>query len=365
MKHLLQSKTFLVAVLTVFGLALATGTYAGQIAGFHKRATPKAINSAKLGKATAITAVSEVYLRAEPIDLTMPDGEVITMWGFAQDSSFGAMDGTVTVPGPQLSIGAGGGSLIVHLDNNLPEPISLVIPGNREAGAGNPVRIPGNRVRSFVHETAPGNTTASTYTWNLDSGSYIYHSGSHIAVQVQMGLYGAVTVNEAANTSYPGASAYDNEVIVFLHEIDPTLHNAVATDNYGPGKAMPSTINYTPDYFLINGEPFSEDVGFNPNLAAGTTGETTLIRFFNVGLIHHAPMILNQRMEVIAEDGYPYTHSKDQQSLYLAPMQTKDVYIRPTDSGLYPLFDRRMFLSNGMDSNGGMLRYLEVAPAVP
>jgi hypothetical protein len=59
---------------------------------------------------SVITVVStpgfavEYFLRADVTTKTMPDGNVIPMWGFALDSAFGALDGNVTVPGPLLTV---------------------------------------------------------------------------------------------------------------------------------------------------------------------------------------------------------------------------------------------------------------------
>ena len=41
---------------------------------------------------------AEYFLRAASTQVMMPGGEMVTMWGFARDSSFGARDGVVTVP---------------------------------------------------------------------------------------------------------------------------------------------------------------------------------------------------------------------------------------------------------------------------
>ena len=62
---------------------------------------------------------AEFYLRADVTTKTMPDGQVIRMWGFARDTSFGANDGTVTIPGPLLTVPPGDTTLTIHLKNNL------------------------------------------------------------------------------------------------------------------------------------------------------------------------------------------------------------------------------------------------------
>ena len=76
---------------------------------------------------TGWASATEVFLRADTTTMIMPDGRNVEMWGFALDSAFGAQDGTVMVPGPTLEV-ALGEDLIIHLDNNLDVPVSIVIP---------------------------------------------------------------------------------------------------------------------------------------------------------------------------------------------------------------------------------------------
>ncbi|NLH50623.1 MAG: multicopper oxidase domain-containing protein [Myxococcales bacterium] len=305
---------------------------------------------------------TEIYLRAQAFNKTMPDGRVVQMWGFAQDSSFGALDGTLSSPGPLLTVPVGNPNIVIHLDNNLPEPISIVIPGIPEVGGMAPVRNGDGRMRSFTHETPAGNTTASNYVFTLKPGTYLYQSGTHQQVQVQMGLYGGVIMNSAANVAYQGTQAYDSQVTVFFSEVDPDLHDAVAANNYGPGKAVTSTIDYHPRYFLINGEPFRTTGGFDANLAAGATNSRILVRFFNTGLRTLAPVTQGLYMTVLAEDGNLYPFPKEQYGLLLPAMKTMDAFIQPTAAGSYPIYDRRLSLTNSTTPNGGYLRYLVVNP---
>src|ERR1039457_4915345 len=67
-------------------------------------------------------------LRAAAATMTMADGKVVPVWGFADDSG-GAGTGTVTVPGPRLNVAVGDSTLTINLKNNLTVPVSLVIPG--------------------------------------------------------------------------------------------------------------------------------------------------------------------------------------------------------------------------------------------
>lgn len=321
------------------------------------------------------TFAKDVYLVAKEFTKTMPDGTPpITMWGFAEDlDGFGGPqpEGNATSPGPVITVDPLETTLNIFLRNDLTsEPVSIIIPGQiapmipvwDDGSSGSRTSLT-QRVRSFTHEAAPNGGTA-TYTWNnVRPGTYIYQSGTHPAVQIQMGLYGAAKKNFAAGEAYSGVP-YDTEAIIFYSEIDPVLHAAVANDNYGPGKIVTSTIDYNPQYFLINGEPFSGDPldpGALPILSQNiTVPDQVLIRFLNVGLKAHVPVLQDHYMNLIAEDGNLYTYPKKQYSAFLAPGKTKDALVQMNKAGNYSIYDRRLMLTNSAASPGGMLTYLTV-----
>jgi len=321
-----------------------------------------------LTTAIVITAVStpsfsvEYFLRAERIVKTVPDsnGVAIPMWGFAMDSSFGAEDGTVAVPGPLLTVPVGDSTLTIHLDNNLSVPTSVVI--NGQSATMTPVRNPDGRIRSFTHETEPNNPATVDYTWtNVRPGSYIYESGTHPAVQVQMGLYGAVVKDYAAGNDSLAGYSYQNEpyeigVPLIFSEIDVDLHAAVDSNNYGPGMAMTSTIDYQPEYFLINGQAY---VPGQTALPAGTSGGGTLLRMFNAGLKTRCPLLQGARMMLIAQDGQPYRYAKDQYVASLPAGKTIDAMVAFPSAGTYPIYDRMLGLTNAQTLGGGMLAHLQ------
>jgi FtsP/CotA-like multicopper oxidase with cupredoxin domain len=180
----------------------------------------------------------------------------ITMWGFAQctDDTFDTVDpcDPASVPGPTISVPPGDSTLSIHLKNNLPAQgtrgtaitstsivipgqVPLLTPGTWPTWTDGSVGLRANvnqRVRSFTTETAVGST--STYTWtNLKQGTFLYQSGTHPGVQVQMGLYGAVT--------HGASTAFDTEVTLLFSEIDPELQYSIASGRYGtPPPAPPA-----------------------------------------------------------------------------------------------------------------------------
>ncbi|HEY9147962.1 MAG TPA: multicopper oxidase domain-containing protein [Gammaproteobacteria bacterium] len=150
-------------------------------------------------------------LCAGTTELTMPDATVVTMWGYGLDTGGACVP---SVPGPALQLLPGDNTLTVNLRNELSTAVSMVISGQQAVMT--PVFFTDDqgrqRVRSFTHETAPGAT--ASYSWsNLKPGTYLYSSGTHPAVQVQMGLYGGLTLDAAAGEAYAGVP-YDNEVMV-------------------------------------------------------------------------------------------------------------------------------------------------------
>lgn len=297
-------------------------------------------------------------LRAAQTTKTMPDGAIIPMWGYAlvsRDIGAGIEpgDNLVTVPGPRLMVPAGQG-LTVNLTNDLglvDVPVSIIIPGQIGDSPG-VTRNPDGRVRSFTYETDPGDT--GIYVWsNIEPGTYLYHSGTHPAVQVQMGLYGAVTRNETDPAEAYLGITYDQEVVVIYSEIDPALHAAVAGGTYGT-PAYPSTIDYEPKYFLVNG--VAADAA--APIATVDAGTTVLLRFLNAGLKDHAPEILGSHLSVIAEDGNLYPYAKQHYSILLAAGKTLDALFAPSTAGDYPIFDRRAYRTNVATVQGAMHTYI-------
>lgn len=330
----------------------------------------QALALAALASFAPQTGAVEYWLRAEPLTVSMPPATAVPMWGYASctDASFTTCDAP-TVPGPALTVPVGDPLLTVHLKNALPSSAflnnstSIVIPG--QSATMVPVMFTDSsgrlRVRSFTHETLVGGV--GDYSWtNMKPGTYLYHSGTHPQVQVQMGLYGRVRKDYAAGQVYPGV-AFTNEVTLLYSEIDPALHASVAGGSYDP--TVNSTLNYQPRYFLVNGKPFQSG---DPALANLTAGQTTLLRFLNAGLQTRVPVINGLTMRLVAEDGNPYpwpAHPREQYSVLLPAAKTIDAIVVPQvgaggSAARYAVYDRRMGLSNDGAADGGMLAFLDV-----
>ena len=181
-----------------------------------------------------------------------------------------------------------------------------------------------------------------------------------------MGLYGAVKKNAGGgNTAYIDKDSnnitFDSEAMLFLSEVDPALHADVDGGTYGPGNAVTSTLDYNPKYFLINGTAFT--AASPPVIPAGSVNGTTLLRFYNAGIKTHVLNVPGMYMNVMSEDGNVYPYPKEQYSLILQALKTKDAIITPSAAGTYAVIERRLFLTNNASSPGGMLTFLNVEAA--
>src|SRR3990172_2959289 len=76
----------------------------------------------------------------------------------------------VPAPGPTLAA-PNGESLTINRTNNLPEPVSIVIPGLGLGASPSPVMV-GGRVQSFTGAAAAGGGTAS-YTFTTRPGTHL------------------------------------------------------------------------------------------------------------------------------------------------------------------------------------------------
>jgi FtsP/CotA-like multicopper oxidase with cupredoxin domain len=371
---------------------------------------------------SASAAPVEYWLRADEFsrNLNQPSGLVpVVVWEYRSCGPNFAGPCAALNNGGVLRA-ADGDTVIIHLQNmlrrtggvlitlpgvaaygGLPVPTSIMAPGlpapTFQSGVTAPGVCPvalaapvevagGGRIRSFTSEVANVQSAANavgTYCWtNVKAGTYLFQSGTHPAVQVQMGLKGALVVGAPAGScsgplcAYPGIP-YDREVVAVFSEIDPAVHAKVADSSYGDATAvdpMTSTIFYEPKYFFVDGEAFDGATAVNfrskGSPAAGSANQRILLRLVNAGIEMHAPLLNGERFTLVAEDGNPYTASAalhPQYSTLLAAGKTLDAIMTPGLAGTYVLFDRHRALANSGGGAGGanasgMLVNLVVAP---
>ncbi|WP_421741688.1 multicopper oxidase domain-containing protein [Cellulomonas sp.] len=278
-----------------------------------------------------------------PIDLwattgttTLPaGGQSVTVWGYSLTNTAATRPG-----GPTLVVDVGD-TVDITLHNMLGETSALLVQGQG--------MVPD---RTGV---APGGTALYSFTASRP-GTYLYEAGllPNAQHQVAMGLYGALVVRSGTSGQAYGtaATAYDDEAVLVLSEIDPALNNAASPASFDMRK-------YAPRYFLVNGKAY-------PDTDAVTTavGRTTLLRYVNAGSQYHSMSVLGAHQTVVALDGSPLDIARQYVAETFGPGQTADALVTPTASGTdraLAVHDGNLLLHNSNTAGiGGMLTLLDV-----
>lgn len=327
---------------------------------------------------------AEFHLVARPFTKTLPGGTTVPMWGFALDADGDLAtvgDELPTAPGPVLRVPAGETSLTLHVRNELPQPVSIIVPGL--VGAAEPVWVDraggvdsvtatgarpdgdvSSRARSLTVEVPPaqgGTPSIGQYTFTgLRPGTFLYESGTRPAVQVPMGLHGALIVEAAGGQPYADV-VVEKEALLFYSEIDPDLNRAVVEGRYGTA-SYPSSMRWHARWHLVNGAPHPDaEPLFHGFASPVRPGERVLLRFVSTALDERVPSLLGGALTLVAEDGNRLPWPRRQHGLLLAPGKTVDALFAPVAAGRYPVYDRRLALSNAGGAAGGMLVTLTVA----
>jgi FtsP/CotA-like multicopper oxidase with cupredoxin domain len=272
-----------------------------------------------------------------------PDGNSIYMW------SYGNSKRGFQLPGPTLCVTAGTPVTVV-LHNKLPEPTSIIFPGQTGVQAnGNPAQPQfdsGGSLTSMVQPAAVNDGTV-TYTFTAGSpGTYLYESGTDVNKQKQMGLYGALVVRPAGHSTWvndrsDSAFTDGKEYVFLLSEIDPDVHLAVERNQPVDWSA------YTARYFMINGrsmpdtlapnnaswlpsQPYGALVHIRPYDAANNPLPAT-IRYLNAGTVNYPFHPHGSDERVVNRDGHALQGPAGQDLSYqkydldVGPGQTLDV----------------------------------------
>lgn len=293
--------------------------------------------------AAPLAAGVQVDLCATTGSATMPDGTSVAVWGYAPGDCTGSP--TVSAPGgPPIDVNEGD-VVTVNLYNSLGEATALLFQGQ--------AMIPD------LTGAPAGGMTSYTFTAS-NPGTYLYEAGllSNAQHQVAMGLYGALVVRPAAaGQAYDDAStAYDDEALLVLSEIDPALNaNPAGFDMR----------NYQPRYRLINGAAYPDTA----EIAVAAAGDRVLLRFVNAGLEPHSMGLLGLNQTVIANDGSPLLYSHTLVADTLAPGETQDAIATvpgtATDGSMFALYDASFLLRNSSAPGfGGMLTFLTLGGTV-
>lgn len=230
------------------------------------------------------------------------DGNSVYAWGYANGA------GAMQYPGPTLIVNQGE-TITVNLTNSLPVPVSIVFPGQTGVVAS------GGSAGLITKEAAAnGGTVSYTFT-ATKAGTYQYHSGTQPAVQVEMGLVGALIVRpsgvaDPAHQAYGHAgTAFDREHLFLLTEMDLRIHDQLQVNP----TAQIDTSDYKPVYWFVNGRnapdsildagiPWLPTQPYN-SLPRMHPGEKLLMRVIGGGRDLHPFHTHGNNFWVIAKDG--------------------------------------------------------------
>ncbi len=297
-------------------------------------------------------------LEAKPGFISAADGINLYNWGF------GVAGSSMQYPAPTLIVNQGQ-LVTITLTNNLPTRTSIVFPGQSAATAS--CAVPAHCVSSptgqMTTEVVPGGTI--TYTFPAtNAGTYTYHSGTQMDVQLEMGLAGALIVRPAApNQAYdaPESSfSAGREYLLLLSEMDPARHQSVldqvaalpATPNPGWRVNTSTWGAYAPRYWFINGRnsPDTLAAAFAPALPNQPynalvqmhPGDNVLLRVINMGRDLHPFHHHGNNTWTVARDGRVLKRpgstnadlAQNDFTLRMVPGQTVDAVYRWSGAGL-------------------------------
>src|SRR5205814_2921336 len=154
------------------------------------------------------------------------------------------------------------------------------------------------------------------------------------------------------------------------------LGNALAACSGGAAACYPPAVNYSPLYYLVNGQAFDKTNAMNSLFTVSApinpVSGNVLVRLVNAGLRMHVPSIVGTvtgasaapGFSLIAEDGNVLPGvPRVQSEVFMAAGKTYDVMINAPAAGgtALPIFDRELSLSgNAFQRDAGMLAYIGV-----
>jgi len=243
--------------------------------------------------------------------ISTADGGSLLFWGYTDDG--GSTGGLPQYPGPTLIVNQGA-TVNIQLSNTLDEPVSLVFPGQTGVSAlctngGDD----GLCVDGKLTTEAGLDGDVVTYSFTASQpGTYMYHSGSHMDLQLEMGLLGAIVVRPSlgANYAYNHADArFDREYLFLLTEMDPRVHLQVQLGQ----KALIDNADYFPVYWFLNGRTAPDDMSpafadWLPTQPYNSVprmhpGEKLLMRVVGAGRDLHPFHHHGNHARIIARDG--------------------------------------------------------------
>ncbi|MGC4001475.1 MAG: multicopper oxidase domain-containing protein [Anaeromyxobacter sp.] len=273
--------------------------------------------------------------------LALPDGSTVPVWGYAA-----AEGGAVTSPGPVYVVRQG-------------DQVTLTL--HNDLGVATSLRLSGLSGAPELPAVAPGGSADLSFV-AAAPGTYRYEAGASPGTQYQvaMGLHGVLVVRPAADGTAYGdpASAFDDEAVVVLSELDPALQAAAEPAAFDLRRLAPT-------WGLVNGRPYAGAAASDLVVPVSAGPRRLLLRYANAGSAPRAMALLGLPQALLAVDAARLPWAQRGVSQALGAGQTADaVVVVPgglAEGSRYALYDASLSLHNpGQAGLGGMMTFLRV-----
>ena len=251
-------------------------------------------------------------LKASAGYISTADGNNIYAWGF----SAAASAQTMQFPGSTLIVNQGD-TVTINLSNTLPVKVSMIFPGQSNviasAGGG------GGSTPGLITREANELTGSVSYTFvATEPGTYMYQSGTLQALQVEMGLVGALIVRpkvaDPLHQAYNHANtSFTHEYLFLLSEMDPKIHAQVESQVLAGVSPIVDMSSWLATMWFINGRTapdtmLDSNVPWLPNQPYNCVprmhpGEKLLLRVVHAGRDLHPFHTHGNDTILLARDG--------------------------------------------------------------
>jgi len=284
-----------------------------------------------------ITGQTTFNFTAKADHISTADGGNYLIWGYADNDDHEGVGSRAQYPAPTLIVNQGQ-TITINLANELAEPVSIIFPGqsgvNATCANGG---TDGSCIDGLLTTEAGGDGDIVSYSFVASQpGTYMYHSGTHMNLQLEMGLLGALIVRPAMGVNYAYNSAdtyWDREYLFLLTDMDPRIHDAVEFGNMDQAEIY--LAERFAVYWFINGRAAPDNMAapYVPWLPTQPynvvplmhPGERLLMREIGGGFDLHPFHHHGNHADIIARDGRMLSSSGATPDLAESVFTTKSI----------------------------------------
>lgn len=243
--------------------------------------------------------IVEYNLTASEFNWEIKPGKTITAWGFNNQ-----------VPGPVLKAKKGD-TLVVRVENNLPEPTMVHWHG---------IRLPATMDGTGEVQQPILQGESFEYRFIVpDAGTFWYHSHQNETVQMEKGMYGGIVIEDDTDP------VVDNERVLVMDDMKLTSNNEFK--QHGPvGRWIERHDGREGSTNLVNGK--------EALMLLMHAGQTERWRIVNAASARYFKLSLDGKpFKVIATDGGLLEYARIETELLITPGERFDIVVGPFEEG--------------------------------